>query len=151
MTEIKRKIEELVEPLLPPHGAFLVDAQVRNERGGKMVQVFVDTDAGIRVEQCSAISRDIARELDLHPVFDGSYRLEVSSPGIDRPLKILRQYQKNTGRRFKVKYAGDPEPKFLSATLVSVAGDRVTFQPDKGEVVTLLFSDIIESKEELPW
>ncbi len=138
-------------PLLAPHDAFLVDVQVRNERGAKLVQIFVDTDAGIRIDQCAAISRDVAREFESHHLLEGKFHLEVSSPGIDKPLKLLRQYQKNTGRRFKVKFAGDPDPKFLSATLVSVIGEQLTFQPDKGEAVTLPFSQMIESKEELPW
>lgn len=151
MIENKRKVEELAEPVLERHEAFLVEAQVRNEHGGKMVQLFVDTDRGITIKQCAEISRDLSRVFDEERLFDGNYQLEVSSPGIGRPLKLLRQYHKNIGRRFRVKFTGEPEPKFMTATLVSVVHDQLTFQPEKGEAITLAFERILESKEELPW
>ncbi|HXG38046.1 MAG TPA: ribosome maturation factor RimP [Bacteroidota bacterium] len=151
MLEYKRKVEELVEPVLGRHDAFLVDLQVRNDRGGKMVQLFIDTDRGITIEQCAEISRDLSRVFDDEQLFDGNYQLEVSSPGIDRPLRLLRQYHKNIGRRFRVKFTGDPEPNFMTATLVAVVDDLLTFQPEKGEAITLPFDRILESKEELPW
>lgn len=151
MLENRRKVEELAEPVLEKHDAFLVDVQVRNERGGKMVQLFIDTDRGITIEQCADISRDLSRVFDDERLFDGNYQLEVSSPGIDRPLRFLRQYHKNIGRRFRVKFAGESEPKFITATLVSVVDNQLTFQPEKGEAITLAFERILESKEELPW
>ena len=151
MLEIKQKIEELAVPVIERRGAFLVDAQVRNERGGKMVQLFVDTDAGITIAQCAEISREVAKEFDTRRVFEGSYFLEVSSPGIDRPLRLLRQYHKNIGRRFKVRYSGEVEQKIISGKLIAVVGETVTLQPDSGEAVTVSFPHIIESKEELPW
>lgn len=151
MHEIKQKIEGFVEPVLQRHEAFMVDLQVRNERGGKLIQVFIDTDQGITIEQCTDISRDLTREFDVQRLFEGNYHLEVSSPGIDRPLRLLRQYKKNIGRRFKVKYASNGEQKTITVTLVSVVDDQITFQLENGEMLTLSFGQIIESKEELPW
>ncbi len=149
--EIRRKIREVAEPVLEQHKAFFVDCQIRNERGTRVVQLFVDTDAGITIDQCAEVSRALSAELDAYPLFDTSFHLEVSSPGIDRPLKLLRQYQKNVGRKFTVKYKTGPEPLTVSAILVSVTDDRLTFQPASGEELSLPFSTIIESKEELPW
>jgi ribosome maturation factor RimP len=151
MLEQKHKVEELSLPVLEQHNAFLVEVQVRNERGGKMVQLFIDTDRGITIEQCAEVSRDLSKVFDDERLFDGNYQLEVSSPGIDRPLRLLRQYPKNIGRRFRVKFAGESEPQFMTATLISVVDDRLTFQPDQGEAITLEFERILESKEVLPW
>ncbi len=151
MHEIQQNIEGLVGPVLKRQEAFMVDLQVRNERGGKLIQVFVDTDRGITIEQCAEISRDLSREFDAQRIFEGNIQLEVSSPGIDRPLRLLRQYHKNIGRRFTVKYASNGEQKTISAMLVSVVDDQLTFQPKEGESLMLSFSQIIESKEELPW
>ncbi|MGH2569043.1 MAG: ribosome maturation factor RimP [Bacteroidota bacterium] len=151
MLEIKRKIETVVAPVLQLHNAFVVDLQVRNERGGKFIQLFVDTDEGITIEQCAEISRSLSRELETRRLFDGEVQLEISSPGIDRPLRLLRQYHKNIGRRFKVTYTDEMETNNIVAKLVSITEDQVTLQPDRGGALTLPFHKIIETKEELPW
>jgi ribosome maturation factor RimP len=151
LAELKQKIEESIGPILALRNAFLVDLQVRQERGGKLVQAFVDTDEGITIDLCAAISRDLNRNLALDRVIEGPYNLEVSSPGIDRPLKLLRQYRKNIGRRYKVKYRQDSEHQTLTGILTAVSDDRLTFKSDVGEELTLSFSQVIESKEELPW
>lgn len=151
LLEIKQKIEGLLEQVLRERVAFFVDLQVRNEHGGKMVQVFVDTDKGITIEQCAEISRDLIREFDAQRLFEGNYRIEVSSPGIDKPIKLLRQYTKNIGRRFTIQYASNGEQKIATLELLSVANDVLTFQTEKGETLALPFQQIVESKEVLPW
>lgn len=148
MTEIREKIKELLHPIAEASGAFVVDVAIRNERGGKLIQAFVDTDKGITIGDCAGISRELARALDQTNLVQTSYRLEVSSPGIDKPIRMLRQYQKNVGRRFKVTYQGaDP----LLATLKNVNGEQLEFQTEAGQFVSIDFSKIIESKVELPW
>jgi len=151
MTEILEKMRVLLSPILEHHGVFLVDTSVQNERGGKLLQVFVDTDKGITIEECAIISRELAQELDRANVFQGAYRLEVSSPGIDKPLRMLRQYRKNIGRRFVVRYQSAETPSTLVGKLQSVEGEKLTFETEKGENIALEFTKIIESKEELPW
>ncbi len=151
MTEIREKIKEMLIPIAEASGAFAVDIAVRNERGGKLVQAFVDTDKGITIEVCAEISRELARRLDQTHLIQTSYRLEVSSPGIDKPIRLLRQYQKNVGRRFKVTYQGAEHPNPLLGTLQDVKGDQLEFKTDTGEVISIDFSKIIESRVELPW
>ena len=151
MTEILEKIRVLLSPTLEQHGAFLVDLSIRNERGGKLFQAFVDTDKGITIEECASISRDLAQELDRGTVIEGTYRLEVSSPGIDKPLLMLRQYRKNVGRRFKVLYQSAETRTTLVGKLQSVGDEKLTFETEKGETIELDFTTIIESREELPW
>jgi len=151
MQEIKEKIKSLLTPVLDQHQAFLIDITVRNERGGKLLQVFLDTDIGVTIDQCAEISRSLASEIERENVIETSYRLEVSSPGIDKPLTLLRQYRKNVGRRFKVTFERAGSKSTIVGPLSSIQDDLLTFAPDKGEVVSLRFSEIIESKEELPW
>lgn len=151
MSEIKQKIQNTLGPILERKGAFLVDLQIRNERGRRLVQIFVDTDQGIRIEDCAEISRELSPALDAGSVIPGTYQLEISSPGIDRPLFLLRQYNKNIGRRFRVRFRQAEGTGEMKAELVSVQDELLTFLPDGGEAVTLPFSQIIESIEELPW
>jgi ribosome maturation factor RimP len=151
MTEIREKIKELLLPITLATDSFVVDVAVRNERGGKLIQAFVDTDKGITIDVCAEISRELARALDQSNIIQTSYRLEVSSPGIDKPISMLRQYPKNVGRRFKVTYQGAELQKPLIGKLQNVKGEQLEFQTDAGDVVSIEFSKIIESKVELPW
>lgn len=151
MTEIREKIKKLLLPITEATDSFVVDVAVRNERGGKLIQAFVDTDKGITIDVCAEISRELARALDQSSIIQTSYRLEVSSPGIDRPIGMLRQYPKNVGRRFKVTYQEAELQKPLIGKLQNVNGEQLEFQTDAGEVVSIEFTKIIESKVELPW
>jgi ribosome maturation factor RimP len=105
----------------------------------------------VTIQQCAEISRELAGEIERENVIETSYRLEVSSPGIDKPLSLLRQYRKNVGRRFKVTFEKAGVRATTVGSLSTVVDDMLTFAPDKGEPVTVRFSEIIESKEELPW
>lgn len=151
MSEIREKVQTLLSSILDRQAAFLIEVSIRNERSGKLIQVYADTDKGITIEECAQISRELERELDREGVIPGPYKLEVSSPGLERPLKLLRQYRKNIGRRFKVLHQLPDSRTTLVGRLESVAEDKLTFQTDGGESVTLDFSKIIETKEELPW
>ncbi len=92
-------IEKLIGEINPD--VFVVE--IRLHRGKRNVlSVLVDTDRGIRIEECAQISRVIGAHFEEDPQVDYPYTLEVSSPGLDQPLRIHRQYVKNTGRMLKV-------------------------------------------------
>ncbi len=149
--QIKQKLEEVATRIVDRHGAFYVELQVRRDRGELLIQVFVDTDTGITIDRCAEIGRDLARQLEVERVLDSPYRLEVSSPGLEKPLRLLRQYRKNVGRRFRIRVVGESGPRPAPVTLIAVDEDRLTFMPDGGEAFTLTFNELMESKEELPW
>ncbi len=152
MKPIEEKIQGVLEPMLQRSGAFLVDTEIHTDRGRKVIQVFVDTDSGITIEQCAEISRELSRELPLTQLVQGDYQLEISSPGLDRPLRLLRQYHKNLDRTFRVKYKVDEETRFMIATLTKIENNELTFEDKKnGDSLMIPFESIIESKEELPW
>jgi ribosome maturation factor RimP len=103
--EQKMKIEERVSRLVEEKIAdrpdlFIVDVKMNPD--GKLA-IFMDGDRGISIEDCAAISRYVGYKLEENNEIDHAYNLEVSSPGIDTPLKLVRQYQKNINRNIKVK------------------------------------------------
>ena len=151
LTERRQTVEKLAGPILDRIGAFLIDAQVRRERGALLVQLFADTDVGISIDECAVISRELNRLLEADPAFAGSYRLEVSSPGLSQPLKLLRQFPKNIGRRFVLRYRQGEEVREAEGRLASVEGDRLVFTNDSGESVALSFGDLLHCRERLPW
>ncbi|HTP14157.1 MAG TPA: ribosome maturation factor RimP [Bacteroidota bacterium] len=144
-------IENALKPIAEAKGVYLVGRGDRRERGRRIIQLYVDTDEGISIAQCAELSRELGGVLDGMNAVNEPYDLEVSSPGIDKPLTLLRQYRKNVGRKFKVAYRQGDDRKTLSGTLATLEEDRLTFVDARGASTTLEFSNIIESLEELPW
>ena len=151
MKELREKIAVLAAPIIEQQGAFLVEVALHQEHRDRVVQVLVDTDAGITIEACAEVSRAISAAIENDNAIEGPYRLEVSSPGIDKPLRMLRQFPKNVGRPFTVRYRSGDGDRTVAGTLAAVKGERLTFSPEKLEPVTVAFADIIECKEKLPW
>jgi ribosome maturation factor RimP len=89
------------------------------------IGVFIDGDEGVSLETCSQISRILEAVLDAEPSLGGMYELEVSSPGVSRPLKFLRQYLKHVGRTLRIKMKTYDE---LEGKLVSSGHDSITIE-----------------------
>ena len=89
--------------------------------------------------------------MNFKTLFQNSYILEVSSPDLTKPLKLLRQYRKNIGRQFRVRYRKDDEIVEIIAKLDGIEGDILTFITKSEETCKVSFNEIIESIEELPW
>ncbi|PSR03846.1 MAG: hypothetical protein BRD50_05070 [Bacteroidetes bacterium SW_11_45_7] len=107
MTEgIQQRLEELArEKLAEDEQYFLVDVKVKPK---KKLQVFVDGDNGITIDKCAEISRSLEKELDEEGIAGNDYVLEVSSPGMNNPLKVLRQYKRRIGNEVEVVlYTGE--------------------------------------------
>jgi ribosome maturation factor RimP len=98
---IEKRVTELVEEKIADMpNLFLVD--VKMHQNGKLI-VLVDGDNGIGIADCAAISRHVGFHLEEENVIEEAYNLEVSSPGIDTPLVLKRQYAKNIGRTVSIK------------------------------------------------
>jgi ribosome maturation factor RimP len=149
--DLKQKIEQYAGPFLGQIDAFIIDIQIASEGQKNIVQIFVDTETGITIDQCAEVSRQLAKILELHNVLHDSYVLQVSSPGLKKPLKLLRQYNKNIGRIFKVSFLKEDGIESIVAKLTSVDGEILTFVTENGNAHAIPFSEVIESIEELPW
>lgn len=101
--EVKAYITSLAQEYLQDHPElFLVEVVITGAARRQKVMVLLDGDQGVTIEQCSKLSRKISAALEEKELFEGAWFLEVSSPGVDFPLKFQRQYPKHIGRRLKV-------------------------------------------------
>jgi ribosome maturation factor RimP len=101
MTTVEKRATELVEEKLAEKpGVFLVSLKM--QAGGKLI-ILIDGDNGLGITDCVDVSRHVGYHLEEENVVDEAYNLEVSSPGIDTPLTLPRQYVKNIGRQVEVK------------------------------------------------
>lgn len=152
-TTLDEKIRAVVASVLRPTDYFLVDVEIRGHRGTRVVEIFVDGDDGIGHDDLAAISRDVGFELDVDDVVPGAYTLDVSSPGIKRPLTTPRQYQKNVGRELRIKYEDpdDESTQYDVVTLTAADDETVTIELPSGATQTLPYHAIERAKIELPW
>ncbi len=105
--EVKEKVTELLQPYLNEDQYFIVDIQVSPSRNRSKIAILLDSDTGISIEECAAISRKLGNQLEEIDLFNGAaFILEVSSPGIGEPLTLNRQYRKNIGREVAVMLHG---------------------------------------------
>ena len=144
MNEIAEKIKELVLPILSREGVHLVDLELRGYTNNQVLSIFVDTDSGITLEQVASITREIEGMLDLEDPIPGRYRLEVSSPGIDRPLTEPWQFRKNIGRWLRVLYNQQDKKSERTGLLQEVKEDRILLA-DKNEELEIALSQIIKA------
>ena len=98
----ENSLRDLVERHLKDEGLFVVAVKVSRAGDSQRVKIILDGDDGITIEQCAEVSRKINHILDEDDEVPGPFVLEVSSPGVDHPLQMLRQYVKNVGRKVKV-------------------------------------------------
>jgi ribosome maturation factor RimP len=139
----KQKIEELLQSEIEGQGAQLIEFSVRGERTGKVVEVFVDTDEGVTADKCAEISRKISPILDGLDEFQGKYNLVVSSPGIDKPLKFYKQYERNVGRNISVRLK--TEASKVEGELSEVHPESIVVKTNSGKSQEISFSDVSEA------
>jgi len=151
MIDVRSKIEEVAAPILLNSGAFLVECHIVPGDHRKIVQLFIDTETGITIDQCAEINRQLGEAIEAQDVLTESYILQVSSPGLKKPLKLLQQYKRNLGKNLRVRYADQSGHHEMIAALTGIDGTMLTFQTKKEEVLTIAHSEIIESIVELPW
>lgn len=151
-TDSTQQLEQIVEPVCLAHGVELVQVARITERGGAVLRVLIDREGseqggGVTLADCQAVSRDLNTALDVHDPIGGKYRLEVSSPGVDRPLVKLRDYERFAGRdvKIKLKFARPDgrggKQKSFSGKLIGVDGEMVRLE-SKGDELQLPFIEI---------
>lgn len=139
----------LAESLLDSEGMTLIDIECKREPKGWILRVFMDKPEGVTVEDCALISRQLRDILDAKGAFDAPYRLEVSSPGLDRPLKRPEHYIYFEGRQVVIKTKHEVEGrKYLRGVLSGFSGDEVKLEV-AGQLVAVPYEMIAEAR--LDW
>lgn len=118
---IAQQVRELVEPVVADLGYELVEVQFRREQHGMVLRVIIFHQEGIGVDDCSLVSREVSRLLDVEDVIDQAYHLEVSSPGLDRPLETVRDFARYRGKQVRVILAETSEE--VAGTIEEVSDD----------------------------
>ncbi|MGQ9559768.1 MAG: ribosome maturation factor RimP [Candidatus Oleimicrobiaceae bacterium] len=118
-------IRALVEQALQGEAVELIDVELKGRPGRQILRVFVDVEGGITLDRCAALSQKISDLLDRKDPIPGSYTLEVSSPGIDRPLRSERDFRRNLNRTLKVEYREGEKSRTVVGVLTEVGAEHI--------------------------
>jgi ribosome maturation factor RimP len=97
------------------------------------------------------ISKEIGFLLDVEDVVEGSYKLELSSPGIKRPLTMPQQYRKNVGRTLRVRFKDGDDEEIVVGDLTDANDEMIELELPSGERLRLPYADVTQARIELPW
>ncbi|WP_456426076.1 ribosome maturation factor RimP [Rhodocaloribacter sp.] len=148
-TTPEERVRTLVEEVID-ESMFVVEVIVRGRKGSRVVEVFLDGDEPLSIEALARVSREVGFLLDVEEVIDGKYHLNVSSPGLDRPLSLPRQYKKHVGRTLRVRFRDGENERTVKGKLLETGEDGVVIAAGKEEL-RIPFTEMVQAKVELPW
>lgn len=142
--QVQKTLVTLIKPVVTGLGYELVGIEYLPQGRYSVLRVFIDNEQGIQLEDCEKVSRQISAVLDVEDPISGQYSLEISSPGLERPLFEAEHYARFTGHAVKVRLRTplDGQRKFRGI-LQAADDEQITLQESEtGREVTLMLADI---------
>lgn len=153
--ELVERVTAIAGPVVAAVDVDLVEVEVRGARGSRVVRVIADADGGLDLDLIAELSRDIGDLLDEEDLVDGRYTLEVSSPGVDRPLRTLRQFRRNVGRDVRLVRTREAidrgEKGEVTGRLTAADDDGLVLDVDGAGELLVPLADVDHGKVVLPW
>jgi ribosome maturation factor RimP len=144
------KIKEIIDPVLREEGAELVETIYRPEAIGKVLRLLVTKEGGIQLADCARLNEKIGQALDESDIMTEPYVLEVDSPGIDRPFKTKRDYERAIGRLIRVTLNERiMDKKEYIARLEEVSDTGVKIDAKKKGIIEIPFEKVMRAREEI--
>lgn len=158
MSDDLERVRELVAPIIAEEGCELVDTEITHDMGSKILRIYIDKNGGVKVGDCTRVSHAVEDLLEVEEVVSGRYNLEISSPGLNRPLRKREHFLKVVGQTIDVttkeKLDGRRNYKGL---LKSVDSNVLVMEIDRQEFrvpleklakAKLVFGDFIKKRSE---
>ena len=141
--EYEQKTEAILQPILDEHHFELVDVEYVKEGGNWYLRAYIDKEGGINVDDCEIVSRALGDILDEKDYIEESYILEVSSPGLGRPLKKERDFERSLGKEVEIRtYRAIDKQKEFVGFLKDYNNEEVTIVMDDETEKTFARKDI---------
>lgn len=143
--DVKAKIAELATESLLSSAQYVVNV-IATARNLSKITVVVDSDQAITIDDCSEISKRLSQRLDDSNFGSSRYVLEVTTPGLDQPLAMVRQYHKNIGRQMKVHLK---DHKVVQGKLISSTSDEIVIREESGKGKVKIAKEVMISYENI--
>ncbi len=142
-----RGLEQMIKPAIDALGFELVGIDQRSQGRHSMLRVYIDHADGITVDNCAEVSRQVSAVLDVEDPIHGEYTLEVSSPGIERPLFTLAQFAQFMGQRVDVRlHMPVGGRRHFKGDLIALEDDALTLELGEDEMLTCTMDEIDRAK-----
>jgi len=143
MGRISATVTELVESIVTPLGYELVGVEYIPQGKHSVLRVFIDSEDGVVLEDCEKVSRQLGSVLDVEDPVKGQYLLEVSSPGLDRPMFKLEDYERFNGQLVKMRLHDKQDGRGkVKGRIQNVIGSEISLLLDDGEQIEVRFDNI---------
>jgi len=149
--QIEVTIFEIAESELEKIGGYVVEVRLKGSRGSRSVVVTADTDQGITLDEIAEVSKNIEQQLDDADLLTEKYLLEVSSPGLDRPLQTARDFKRRLGENVSIEHTSIDYTSPTEGKIEDVSEDSVTVKTDEKTELVLPLEQIIQAKVVLEW
>lgn len=147
MARANARLEQMIRPAIEALGFELVGIEQVSQGRHSLLRIYIDHEDGIIVDQCADVSRQVSAVLDVEDPIHGEYTLEVSSPGIERPLFTLAQFAKFIGQRVDLRLHLPVEGRrHFKGELLAVEGDEISIELAEDESLTCTMDDIDKAK-----
>ncbi len=146
-SELELRLQRIVEPIVRSEGLQLLELELGGEAAGRALRIYVDGPDGVSLGECESISRQVGDALDVEDVIAQRYRLEVSSPGLDRKLKYAREFELFAGRKAKLLLRGEEKNYYVLCYLKGRQQDEIIIQED-GATRSIALDNIIRAQLE---
>ena len=140
--------KETISNILKDCGVELYDTETVSEYEQKIFRIYITSKDGINLDKCAEVTRILSPILDLEPPVNGKYTLEVSSPGIERPLKNAWQFKASIGDTIKVKLINTDK---IIGELISIEDEIITIKEEDGEITKISLDDIDKARTYYKW
>ncbi len=145
---LEEKLVSIVKPICEAENLHLVELKVRGGANKPVYEIYADSENGINLGQCERLSRKIQDELDMDDQFLNNYRLNVSSPGLDRALVFEWEYKKNIGHNLEIALASDEK---LIGRLLSFDEDVLEITDENELQHRINRRDVKQVKVKIKW
>lgn len=158
MTALPSHVQELADRVATGHGVEVLELGLRGQGRGRVLSVVIDAEEPVEADVVELVSKDLSRALDQDDPVAGSYTLEVSTPGLSRPLQTRRDFRRQRGHQVSIVRGGStgttPEGTTgetpVQGVVVDADDEAVTLEVD-GSQVRIPLSEVVQGKVVLPW
>jgi ribosome maturation factor RimP len=149
--DIVDRVHAITEPILSNQEIELVDVEYRRESQGWVLRLYIDKAGGVTLDDCSRISQEVGRTLDVEDFIPNAYTLEVSSPGLTRPLKREKDFMKYCNHRIKIN-TFDPieNRRKFKGKLLGVSENHIQIEMEEG-VFQIPLSNVAKANLDIDW
>ena len=135
MEDFEEKLFKLIEPICKLNHIFLYEVKLKGSRKNRIIKVTVDTEKGVTLNECQLLNRGISDLFIRKDIIKDEYSIEVSSPGINKPLQYPFEYRRNIGRDLKVRFFKNGIINETIGTLTAYDDKNITIEKPKEKIV----------------